>query len=42
MHADHGFQFTSWVFTEKVGAAGLMPSVGSVGDAVDNALMESF
>lgn len=42
VHADHGVQFTSWAFTEKVRNAGLMPSFGSVGDAFDNAMMESF
>ena len=42
VHADHGVQFTSWAFTEKVRTAGLMPSFGSVGDAFDNAMMESF
>ena len=35
-------QFTSWSFTERVREAGLMPSFGSVGDAYDNAMMESF
>jgi transposase InsO family protein len=42
VHAVHGVQFTSWAFTEKVRSAGLMPSFGSVGDALDNAMMESF
>jgi putative transposase len=42
VHADHGTQFTSWAFTDKVRQAGLMPSFGSVGDAFDNAMMESF
>lgn len=42
VHADHGVQFTSWTFTERIRAAGLMPSFGSVGDAFDNAMMESF
>ena len=42
VHADHGVQFTSWSFTEKVRTAGLMPSFGSVGDAFDSAMMESF
>ena len=42
VHADHGVQFTSWSFTEQVRSAGLMPSFGSVGDAFDNAMMESF
>jgi len=42
VHADHGVQFTSWAFTDKVRQTGLMPSFGSVGDAFDNAMMESF
>jgi transposase InsO family protein len=42
VHADHGSQFTSWAFTERVRQAGLMISMGTVGDALDNALMESF
>jgi transposase InsO family protein len=42
VHADHGVQFTSWSFTERIRDAGLMPSFGSVGDAFDNAMMESF
>jgi transposase InsO family protein len=42
VHADHGTQFTSWSFTERIRDAGLMPSFGSVGDAFDNAMMESF
>jgi len=42
VHADHGPQFTSWVFTDRIRRAGLMPSFGSVGDGLDNAMMESF
>ena len=42
VHADHGAQFTSWAFTDRVRKAGLMPSFGSVGDGLDNAMMESF
>lgn len=42
VHADHGTQFTSWAFGEKVRSAGLMPSFGTVGDGLDNAMMESF
>jgi transposase InsO family protein len=42
VHADHGSQFTSWSFIERIRDAGLMPSFGSVGDAFDNAMMESF
>jgi transposase InsO family protein len=35
-------QFTSWAFTNRIKEAGLMPSFGSVGDGLDNAMMESF
>jgi putative transposase len=42
VHSDHGVQFTSWSFTHRVQSAGLMPSLGTVGDAFDNAMMESF
>ncbi len=35
-------KFTSGSSTERVREAGLMPSFGSVGDAFDNAMMESF
>lgn len=41
-HSDHGVQFTSWSFTNRVKQAGLMPSLGTVGDGYDNAMMESF
>jgi transposase InsO family protein len=40
--SDHGTQFTSWAFTQRAHASGLVPSMGSVGDCADNALMESF
>tara|TARA_B100000378_G_scaffold214328_1_gene177391 strand:- start:576 stop:1001 length:426 start_codon:yes stop_codon:yes gene_type:complete len=40
VHADHGTQFTSWLFGEKIRSAGLLPSFGSVGDGLDNAMME--
>ena len=42
VHADHGVQFTSWAFSDKIRSAGLMPSFGSVGDGLDNAMMERF
>lgn len=35
-------QFTSWVFGETIRTAGLLPSFGTVGDGLDNAMMESF
>ena len=34
-------QYTSIAFTERLAAAGVSPSVGTVGDAYDNALAES-
>ena len=40
-HNDAGSQYTSIAFTERVAAAGASPSVGTVGDAFDNALAES-
>jgi putative transposase len=39
-HADAGSQYTSIRFTEHLELAGVRPSIGSVGDAFDNALME--
>jgi transposase InsO family protein len=42
VHSDHGSQFSSWAFSERVRQAGLAPSMGTVGDAFDNAMMESF
>jgi hypothetical protein len=35
-------QFTSRAFTERAKSSGLLPSRGSVGDAFDNAAIESF
>ncbi|WP_416238157.1 IS3 family transposase [Streptomyces mutabilis] len=35
-------QFGSWAFTERARASGLLPSMGSIGDCVDNAMTESF
>ena len=40
-HHDAGSQYTSIAVTERLAAAGAQPSVGSVGDAYDNALAES-
>jgi putative transposase len=42
VHSDHGCQYTSWVFGQRIRAAGLLGSMGSVGDALDNAVAESF
>jgi putative transposase len=41
VHSDAGSQFTSIAFTERLAQAGAAPSVGSVGDAFDNALAET-
>ena len=42
IHSDHGTQFTSWAFTQRAINSGLLPSMGSVGDCYDNAVIESF
>lgn len=42
IHTDHGPQFTSWTFSQKVRSSNLVQSIGSVGDAFDNAVIESF
>ena len=42
MHSDRGVQFTSWAFSHTLTQAGISPSMGAVGSAYDNALMESF
>jgi len=39
---DHGVQFTSWAFTRRAQDSGLVPSMGSIGDCYDNAVIESF
>jgi putative transposase len=40
-HTDAGSQYTSIAFTQRLVDEGVDPSVGSVGDAYDNALAES-
>ena len=42
IHSDHGSQYTSWTFSQRVRAARLAHSLGSIGDAFDNAVVESF
>ena len=42
IHSDQGTQFTSWAFTQRVVDSGLLPSMGSVGDCFDNAMIESL
>ena len=41
-HSDHGAQYTAMAYGQRLRATGLVGSMGSVGDAYDNALMESF
>lgn len=42
IHSDQGTQFTSWAFTQRAVDSGLVPSMGSIGDCFDNAVIESF
>ena len=41
-HSDQGCQYTSVAFGKRCREAGVRPSMGSVGDAYDNAMCESF
>lgn len=41
-HSDRGSQYVSIRYTERLGEAGIEPSVGSVGDSYDNALAETI
>lgn len=41
-HSDQGTQYTSIAFGMRCRAAGVRPSMGSVGDCFDNAMCESF
>ena len=41
-HSDRGSQYTSVAFGNRCKEAGVRPSTGSVGDAYDNAMCESF
>jgi putative transposase len=41
-HSDAGSQYTSVAWTDKLALDGIAPSIGSVGDAYDNALMETI
>lgn len=41
-HSDHGSQYTSWAFGRRLRAAGVLGSMGSIGDCFDNAMAESF
>ncbi len=41
-HSDQGSQYTALAFGKRCGEMGVRPSMGSVGDAYDNAMAESF
>ena len=41
-HSDRGSQYTSADYTQELSDHGVLASVGSVGDAYDNAMAESF
>ena len=41
-HSDRGAQYVSIKYTERLAAAGIEPSVGSVGNSYDNALAETI
>ena len=41
-HSDRGVQYVSIKYTERLAEAGLVPSVGSIGDSYDNALAETI
>lgn len=40
-HSDAGAEYTALAITEELAEAGIAGSIGTVGDALDNALMES-
>ena len=41
-HSDHGSTYTSWAFGHRLREAGLLGSMGSIGDCFDNCVAESF
>jgi putative transposase len=41
-HSDQGSQYSALAFGQRCKAAGVRPSMGSVGDCFDNAMCESF
>jgi putative transposase len=41
-HSDHGSQYTALAYGQRLREAGLVSSMGSVGDAYDNAVTEAF
>ena len=41
-HSDHGCQYPSVAFGQRLQAAGIVPSTGTIGDCFDNAVVEAF
>ena len=41
-HSDQGSQYTSFAFTRRLAAEGLVGNTGTVGDGLDNAMCESL
>ena len=41
-HSDRGRQYTSYAFGKRCREAGVVPSIGSTGDAYENAMDEIF
>lgn len=41
-HSDAGCQYTSFRYTDRLAAAGISASIGSVGDSYDNAMAEAL
>jgi putative transposase len=41
-HSDHGGAYTSWLFGNRLRTAGLLGSMGTVGDCYDNSVAEAF
>jgi transposase InsO family protein len=41
-HSDHGAQYTSFAFGRRLRESGILGSMGTIGDALDNAVAESF
>lgn len=40
-HVDHGSNYTAMVYTERIVELGAVPSTGTVGDSLDNAMDEA-
>jgi putative transposase len=41
-HSDHGSVYTSWLFGNRLRHAGILGSMGTIGDAYDNSVAEAL